>query len=153
MTPVQLVNDLEEDLKKVLSHIKLPSYKKKESGVNIFKYGIPVEKTNEDIHKKFPYILIIPKDGNINEDGQKVSIHLLIGLYDDGVENQGKQWVLNVINDICERFSKNPVLSGNYYTDKEMDWVVDIEEEYPFHYGEISLVFNVPAFGREDRYA
>ena len=60
---------------------------------------------------------------------------------------------MNIINDICERFSEDPALKGRYYADEEIKWVVDTEEEYPYHYGAVWLVFNVPAFRRESEYA
>lgn len=154
MTPVQLVESLGEELKTITGHIRLPSQYEKESGINIFKFGLPLEKTNEDRGEKFPYILLTIEEGGIKgEEAQIVSVRLLIGIYDDGMENQGKYWVLNIINDICERFLKNPVLEGECYADDEIVWVVDDKVEYPYHYGAVRLIFNIPAFRRESEYA
>lgn len=156
MTPVQLIEDLTEELKEVLSHMQFPDeLSGNTTDINVFSFGIPLEKTKEDKKKKFPYALIIPEEGGIADAAspQTVSIYILIGVYDNGFENQGKRHVINVINDICERFLKNPDLKGRYYADEKITWVVDKEEEYPYHYGAVWLVFNIPTFRRENEYA
>lgn len=155
MVPVQLIEDLAAELKRILEHISFFNRKGSQTDINMFKYGLPVEKTKDDKDKKFPYILIAPNEGEVSEstEPQKISIQLLIGLFDEGLENQGKGMVLNVINDICERFLKNPVLKGNYYLEEKITWVLDREDEYPYHYGAIWLTFNIPAFRRESEYA
>lgn len=155
MTPVQFTESLGEELKKITEHIRLPSPLGGETKMNVFRFGIPLEKTNEDKKNKFPYILATLSNGQIDESQgeQKVVAHLLIGIYDNGMENQGKRWVLNIINDICERFLKDPVLEGTYYADGEITWVVDDEEEFPYHYGAMDLTFHLPTFRRENKFA
>ena len=156
MTPVQLIEDLEDELMKVLEHLQFMDESTGETtGINVFSFGIPLEKTAEDKKKKFPYVLILPDEGAINDSAspQTVSVQLLIGIYDKGLENQGKKHVLNVINDICERFLKNPVLKGRYYADEKIIWVVDKEEKYPYHYGAVWMIFNTSTFRRENEYA
>ncbi|NBH27668.1 hypothetical protein D3Z60_18265 [Lachnospiraceae bacterium] len=155
MTIIQLVEDLSEELKDVLSHMQFPDeLTGKTTDINVFQFGIPREKTAEDKKKKFPYILIVPDEGGIEDSTspQTVSIQILIGIYDKGLENQGKRQVLNVINDICERFLKNPAMKGWCYADEKITWVIDKEDEYPYHYGAVWMVFNTPAFRREDRF-
>ncbi len=155
MIPARFIENLGRELEKITRHIRLPQPGGEETGINIFQFGIPVEKTKEDKRKKFPYILADLPEGEIkgNAGEYKVTVHLLIGVYDEGTENEGKKWVLNIINDICERFLKDPVLDGEYYADDEIAWVVDEEDEYPYHYGQMALVFNIPVFGKEDKYA
>ena len=157
MVPVIFLGDLADELGSILSHIRLPNPSGGRSGINIFQYGLPMEKTREDSKKKFPYVFITPLEGNITGEGtepQKMALYILIGVYDDDMHNRGKDHVLNIINDICERFSRDPVLKGKYYADAELKWIVDDEEEYPFHYGAVWMTFNIPAFGRrEDKFA
>lgn len=156
MTINQLVSDLAEELKSVLGHMQFPdALREGTTDMNVFQFGIPIEKTAEDKKKKFPYTLIVPDEGGIKNSTspQTVSVQLLIGVYDDGLENQGKKQVLNVINDICERFLNNPVLKGWCYADEKITWIVDKEEEYPYHYGAVWLVFHTPAVRRENEYA
>lgn len=156
MTPVQLIEDLKEELEEVLKHMQFPDeLTGKTTGIHVFDFGIPFEKTSEDKKKKYPYILIVPEEGGIETAAspQTVKIYLLIGIYDNGMENQGKRHVLNVINDICGRFLVNPALKGKYYADEKIAWVVDSDEEYPYHFGAVWLTFNMPAIRREDKYA
>lgn len=156
MTIVQLIEDLADELDAVLSHMQFPDeLTRKTTKINVFQFGLPIEKTAEDKKKKFPYALIVPDEGAISDSisPQTVSLQILIGIYDNGLENQGKKHVLNVINDICERFLKNPALKGEYYADEKIAWVVDKEEEYPYHYGAVWISFNTPAIRREDEYA
>lgn len=154
MTPNQFSASLKKELGDVTSHIRLQTPSGEASKINIFEFGLPIEKTKEDSGRKFPYILITLPDGYIQgSEPQKVYVHLLVGVYDNGGENQGKSWVLNIINDICERFLANPVLEGRYYADDEIKWVIDEEEKYPYHYGMVELAFNLPASRRENEYA
>ncbi len=156
MTPVQLVEDLAEELEAVLGHMQFPCELTGETtGINIFQFGIPQEKTVDDRKKKFPYVLILPDEGEIEGsiEPQQIRVQLLIGVFDKGMENQGKKHVLNVVNDICERFLKDPVLKETYYADQKITWVVDKEEEYPYHYGAVWMIFNAPAVRREDEFA
>lgn len=156
MTPIQLMESLKKELEEVLRHLQFPDeLSGKTTGINIYSFGIPQEKTAEDKKKRFPYVLLLPDEGSIEDSSspQKVGIKLLIGIYDRGMENQGKMLVMNVINDIYERFMVTPVLEGGCYADEKIIWVVDQEEEYPYHYGAIWLVFNIPAFRRENEYA
>lgn len=155
MVPVQLMEDLADEIKTILGHMRLPTPLHTESEINVFQYGLPVEKTNEDSKKKFPYVLITPQEGETGNgyDAQKVSVNLLIGLFDEDLNNQGKKSVLNIINDIEERFLKRPMMERGYYADEEIKWVVDTEDEYPYHYGAMWLSFNIPTFRRESEYA
>lgn len=156
MTPIQLIEDLAEELEKVLEHLQFPNEMTEgTTGINVFQFGVPQEKTADDKKKKFPYVLILPDEGTIEglSEPQQVRIQLLIGIFDKGMENQGKKHVLNVINDICERFLKNPALKGRYYADEKITWVVDKEEEYPYHYGAVWMIFNTPTIRREDEFA
>lgn len=156
MTVVQFMEDLAEELKKVLSHMQFPDEITGDTtGINIFSYGLPLEKTKDDRKKKFPYVLIMPEEGNVADtvSPQTISIYLLIGIYDNGMENQGKRHVLNVVNDICQRFLTDPGLKGQYYADGKITWVVDKEEEHPYHYGAVWMTFNTPTYRRESEYA
>lgn len=161
MVPVQFVEELAEELITILSHMKFEAPKKKgaeinmeDAEINIFQYGLPIEKANGDPIKKFPYVLIEPMEGQIPDsvEEQKVKVQLLIGLHDNESMNHGKKQVLNIINDICERFLKNPVLK-NYHADEKITWLLDTEDEYPFHYGAVLMEFYIPSYGRENEYA
>ncbi len=155
MTPVQFAEDLAMELKVVLGHIRLPAPSGEESGIHIFTFGLPIEKTKGAREGKFPYVLITLEEGGVKgrTEPQKVKVSLLIGVYDNGMGNQGKAWVMNIINDIGERFLANPVLGPCYYADDEVTWVMDREEEYPYHYGMVGMVFNIPTVRRENEYA
>ncbi len=156
MVPVIFVEELASELENILSHMQLPNPLGERKNINIFQLGLPVEKTEEESERKFPYVLIVPQEGNITggrSEPQTVYIYLLIGVYDDNTDNQGKKHVLNIISDISGRFLKDPVLDGKYYADEEIKWVVDTEEEYPYHYGAVWMTFNIPTFRRENRYA
>ena len=59
MTPVQLMEDLKSDLQKVLGHLSFPDELTGDTtGISVFQYGLPIEKTQDDRKKKFPYVLI-----------------------------------------------------------------------------------------------
>lgn len=163
MVPAQFVEDLAEELKTILSHMKFEAPishmkfeapKMRDAEINIFQYGLPIEKANGDPVKKFPYVLIELMEGAIPDsvEEQRVNVQLLIGLYDNDDNNHGKKQVLNVINDICERFLKNPVLKI-YHADEKITWLLDTEDVHPYHYGAVLMEFYIPSYGRENEHA
>ena len=156
MTALELVEDLADELGKVLGHLAFPDELSGETtGISVYQFGIPIEETRGDRRKKFPYVLILPDEGAVESASSpwSVRVQLLIGIFDDGKENQGKRHVLNVIHDVCERFLRDPVLAGRYYADEGITWVVDKEEENPYHYGAVWLSFVAAAFRRENELA
>lgn len=155
MTTLRLVEDLAEELGKVLRHLTFPNELAGESTpINIYRFGVPAEETSKNGKNKFPYVLILPEKGTIagTMSPWTVKVRLRIGIFDGDRENEGKGHVLNVINDVCERFLRDPVLAGKYYAAEKITWGVDKKDKYPYHYGSVCLSFETAVIRRENEF-
>lgn len=154
MVPVLLIHELAEELKSILSTFRMNSAEHEEVPISIFEYELPDSAEPDENGVKLPYVLVTPLQGEIlkSTDGQLIKIQLHIGIRDEGEHSQGRKQVLNVIQDICERFQKNPAMS-HCYAEEKMIWTLDIKSRHPSCYGMVELTFKLPIYGRENEFA
>ncbi len=176
MVATFLQDDLVKELRKIFEDFPLKSPKGGLSKVSVFSQYLPVPKPSmpplEDLDpvlveeglaasnvaaepQPCPYIIVRVEDGKIDtiEGDQTIEVYLLIGVYDDDLNNQGYKDVLNIIQKIYERFSKNPILSRMYECVMPIEWAMQEEESYPYYVGGMSLNFITCPIRREDPYA
>lgn len=118
MTPLMLQDALVEEMKKLFAD---SSYKVRTETVEdepvfkpfqVFKQHIPVPKSDDD-EDPVPYIivrLISGDDPGGKTSDNTVKVVIVIGTWDDDSSAQGHVGVMNAIQDIYERFSKNPMV-------------------------------------------
>lgn len=105
---------------------------------------------NED---PFPYTVVKIDTGTI-ADPVIVNTVLIVGIYDEDKKNQGHRTVLNIIQKINERFSKNPTLAGAFrMSEDSFKFALPEDDSYPYFFGAINMSWQAPAFRREDKYA
>lgn len=172
MVATFLQDDLVDELKRIFEHFQLYSASGERSEIHIYKQFVPITKPAEPPEEEldlevvdenlaasevenpedpFPYIEVRLVEGEIKDvDGdQTVSVYLLIGVYDDHLDNQGVKDVFNVIQKIEERFSKNPILARRYECTYPMKWAMQEEESFPYFFGGLELKFIVHPIRRE----
>ena len=164
MTVFQLQKDLMEEIESVLSDIIL---KKPKGGMgNIKSYSQELPKREQvvkpgnlmpedDGKNHYPFCVVRMESGNINIGAQGVQTILVFGIFDDALENQGHQVLLNIFHRVAERFIINPVLKDRYrMNEKEgITWILDDEERYPYYIGAMEMAWDAYFVEREDRYA
>lgn len=94
----------------------------------------------------FPYVIVRVDSGGIlsQSDPQRVKFLILVGIFDDGEDNQGHSSVLEVIEAIQFHYEQNPILKQYEFADP-FHWALQEEESWPFFYGACSVTFNAPA--------
>lgn len=164
MTVFQLQKDLMEEIESVLSDIIL---KRPKGGMGIIKsYSQELPKREQvvkpgslmpedDGEDPYPFCVVRIESGGILPGAQEVKAILIFGIFDDSLENQGHQSLLNIIHRVSERFIKNPVLKDMYrMNEKEgITWILDDEERYPYYIGAMEMAWDAYFVEREDRYA
>lgn len=172
MVATFLQSELADELKKILSDLRLKNPQGERVSINIFEQLLPMpepldqgeialellenglaeEQTAPD---PYPYILVRIADGEIEDENsaQKVNLTLLIGIYEPDYDKQGHKDILNIIAKIYERFAKFPVLNGKYTIQYPILWTLQDEESYPFYFGGVNLAFEIAAVRREDPYS
>jgi len=157
MVPLQFQDDLKEELEKVLDHLAFESPVSKDKNgckIKIFKQMLPYKYTDEE-EDPYPYIIVRLQNGEMEKpDGaHKVKVLIIIGIYERNKENQGHQHVLNIIQDIIQRFTVDPMLKNHYFAEPRIDWALSDSNSYPYFFGAMEMTFCTPTFRRESEFA
>ncbi len=115
----------------------------------------------------FPYIEVRILKGGIDSptDPHKVTVVLLIGIYDDGPKDYREpppaeeEWadrkyghiaVMEIIERIQEHYEKEPALDGGkFYFDGPFHWELQEEESFPYYVGACDFSFTLAAPRKE----
>lgn len=154
MTPEFLQNALCDELKKILKNERFEDSNGDLVEMNIFAQNIPVVQY-EDEDEPVPYVIVRIVDGETDMNGiepYSISTVLIIGVHEKTKDNQGHRQILNVINAVYERFSKDPMLDNQYYCDGHLKWTIQDDGYYPYSFGAIRLDFTIPAIRRESEF-
>lgn len=165
-------DDLAAELAEILKDLRLQDPQGGRVPVNIYKQFLPIYEaqeipdtvTDEELEEgtydaqavqvPFPYVLVRVAEGVIESiDGeQAVDINLIIGVIDRSRDNQGYKDILNIMQDVYLRFSKNAILAQKYECMMPIQWALQEEESYPYFFGGMALRFETAAIKREDPY-
>lgn len=111
---------------------------------------------DEDPDRFFPYFIVRLENGNTVNDDEPwtVTVSILVGVHDDGTDNQGHKSLLVALNRIVNRFSREATLGAPGYKAfrclPEMHWELQEDDTYPYFFGGVLLKFTVPKAMRED---
>lgn len=125
--------------------------------LNIYAQNLPIRE-DEDAPDPVPYIVVRVLDGKVKGwvEAQEVQVMLIFGCFDDNVNNDGHEILLELIQKIEERFLKNPILSKQFMflNDEQhpFEWALQEEESFPYAFGAISMSFRTPTIRKEDKY-
>ena len=151
MTPLGLQADLAEEIENITRHMSFQDKLGKEVRLKAFKQSLPMLKNDEDV-EPFPYVIVRIVDGDMPNNGEMIKIILIIGIYDNDEKAQGHMQILNIMQDIKERFRKNPILSKKYIASEEIKWTLQEEDTYPYFFGGMELNWQTQSIQREGRY-
>jgi hypothetical protein len=163
MTVFQLQKDLMEEIESVLSDIMLKKPKGGMGTIKSYSHELPKREQvvkpgslmpEDDGDDPYPFCVVRMESGSIYPGKQGIRTVLVFGIFDDALENQGHQALLNVIHRVAERFVMDPVLKNRYQLNgKEgIGWILDDEERYPYYIGAMEMVWDTFFVEREDRY-
>lgn len=155
MTPLDLQDELVEELKRLLSDYLYKAPSGERVPINVYPQSIPINETDDE-EDPIPYIIVRLNSGN--DDGTRdsnntVKLVIIIGLWDDALDAQGHRDVANIIQKIYHRFQKNPNLNGKAVYSGAFDWALQEDNYYPYSFGACSLSFHIAAIRREDEYS
>ena len=156
MTPNELQDALVEELKEMLSDYTMRTpYSTERKAVSVYKQSLPVLETDDE-EGPVPYIIVRLQGGNekIERDSSyTVKLTIIIATWDDSLDMQGYQDVMNIINRIYIRFHKSPNLKNIAQYAGEWNWAIQEEDYYPYFFGACSMEFVIAAVRREDEFA
>lgn len=99
-----------------------------------------------------PWCKVMFDGGNVSapEGDQSCDVVIAFGIYDNDLNNQGHQYLLNLIDRIYTRFAKNPILDHQYTCSGEFDWALQDEDTYPYYFGALVTSFTFKGIRREN---
>ncbi len=114
--------------------------------VGVYKQWLP-KLENESDEDPFPYIIVRLDNGKLENQTSphKVAVILLVGIYDDDLENNGFEGVLEIMEVIQQHYQENPILADQFRTDDSFNWALQDEESYPYFFGAASMVWEATA--------
>lgn len=174
MVATFLQDDLVEELKKIFDGFRLKNPLGELSEINVFSQALPipapvappadaeqelieeglVDTDPVKVEDPYPYAIVRVQEGKIEtiDGAQSVAAFIILGVYDESLQNQGHKDVLNMIQKIYERFAKNAILAGKYELLHPIEWTLQEEESYPYFIGGMALNFSTLPIRREDPY-
>ena len=154
MTPVILLDNLEEFVKEKTKDIKLQKRvrkpeqdQEKERAADVYKMRLPKK---EDQTEKVPYILLqflTGKDGEVQE-GSSCQIRIVVAAYAEN-DSMGAYDVLNVILRIRSELQKAGIIGGYFALKKPLEYLVYPDSTQPYFLGEMITNWSIPEIKRE----
>lgn len=152
MTPVILLDNLEEFVKEKTKDIKLQvrvrgTEQEKERAADVYKMRLPKK---EDQTEKVPYILLQflkGKDGEVQE-GSTCKIRIVVATYAEN-DSMGAYDVLNVILRIRSELQKTGIIGGYFALIKPLEYIVYPDSTRPYFLGEMITNWSIPEIKRE----
>lgn len=126
-------------------------YKKPDGSASapaVFAQSLPKQLTDAETESDpFPYLIVRIDSGMIETqtDPYKVSLLLLLGIYDDDKQNQGHRAVLELIEVIQQHYEEHTDLKGQFVFTDPFNWALQDEDSFPYFFGGIEITFKVPA--------
>lgn len=101
-----------------------------------------------------PYIIVELDEGNSGntDKAEQVKMRLIICIYDDEENNQGHKDVMEIIEQVKNRFLINPLLKNQYrYNEDEgIQWALPDDDTHPYFFGGLDITFEAPTVRKED---
>lgn len=164
MTVFQLQRDLAEEIERILANMRFKDPSGKIVPMKAYCQDIPKRQQkirkgalmpeDEETEDPYPFCVVKAESGGIFRGAQSVSVMLIFAVFNDDMQNQGQQELLNVIHKIAERFIKNPVLKDMHRLDQEagIKWILDDEDRFPYFVGGMTMKWETFFVEKEDDY-
>ncbi|MFX3673288.1 MAG: hypothetical protein ACE3JQ_02405 [Paenisporosarcina sp.] len=151
MFPLELLNDLKEELQTELSGMTFINANETNVPFNIYQHRLPYKESEKD-SAHFPFILLKIVDGNIDGETEAAvsSIVIVVGLIDESLDNQGHVDVINVLEKIYQYIVKKRTFSNKYSLTFPIRYQLDDEDYHPFHFGYMETNWEMMRVDRED---
>lgn len=148
------VDSLKTELEELFTGFGIKNEAGEEVGFTVYKHALPIAEGADD-PEPFPYLIIQVVDGGTEtrQSEDKVRIIIVIGIFDDNVDNQGPEDVLLAIQRIRRRFETNVVLNKKYMALEPFRWTVADGAQHPYFFGAVEMTFAIPRYEVEDDYA
>lgn len=95
-----------------------------------------------------PFFVVRITEANFSNEENKAIIDILFQIFDDDMNMKGYFTLFASMERIRQHFSKNNVL-GAYWCEDKFSIVSQENDTYPYFYGGIEMIWNLPKIERE----
>lgn len=135
MNVVELMEQLKKELESLFSDYRFIEPTQR---IQFFIQNPPRSRNAAERETLEPYQVIVPSNGNQDEDDNIANIIILIYVEDKSEDQQGWVDVMNQIDRIRLRFLNNPIF-GRRYEVKNLNWALADDNPYPKWLGGVEL--------------
>ncbi|MEK3996681.1 hypothetical protein MKY29_18365 [Psychrobacillus sp. FSL K6-2365] len=150
MIPIKLQGALKRRIEEVLSGMKLPSQEGDTKEIQVFEQHIPRKTKSSSRNSEetnYPCVVVYIDEG---ENGE-VKVLLIVAVHDSASDNQGYRDVFNIIDKVHSDLLKNPEIDRTFELKPEsLKWFYNDQDNYPYYFGWIETIFEIPRSLRED---
>ena len=145
-----LQDALVEDIAELFKNRQYTSPHIENACLQVFSQNLPKRESEED-DDPFPYVIVRLDGGSIESQTApyKVSVLLLVGIFDDDPANQGHRAVLEIFEELQRHYEETPLVARQFIFDDPFEWALQDEESYPYFFGAARLSFKVTAPRRQ----
>ena len=154
-TPLDLQDELAKEIERLLSENRYKAPGGEMAKMRVFTQNIPINETDDE-EDPIPYVIVRLSGGDDNgakDSFNTVEVVLIVGIFDDSLDEQGYRDIMGVMNKIYHRFHKDPRLSESAVYAGAFKWMLQEDSYYPYSFGACNMNFYIPAIRREDPYA
>lgn len=160
---VYMAQDALVEALKELFEGKTYSGQRGRKALNIYKQDLPIPAAanndrnadDDDVDTEAaaaPFIVVKVTGSAVNgpSQPQTAEIMLTICCYDLGTERQGGLDVINIQEDIKQRFCSSPRFGGPFTVTMPMVFALQVDDTYPYYFGNAIFDITAPAMTQEN---
>ena len=132
-------------------HIKYGDGTRNNKGFKGYAQFLPkLQNDDDDPDQFFPYFIVRIDKGKTEDDDSlwTVTVDILLGIHDADTKNDGHLSIMTAITRITKRFAEEATLgyAGRkaFRCHSEMEWALQDEDTWPYFFGGVELMFDVP---------
>lgn len=150
MTARALVSAIKDDLTDLFKERRFNDSDGNPAALNIFEFDTPRRQSDDD-PDPVPYIIVRVSGGGVEDqtDPHKVSVLLLVGIFDVDIHHAGARTVVEILELIQKHYEEKQVLMEQFSFNDPVTWVTQDEPSYPYYFGAANTTWSLPAPRKE----
>lgn len=97
----------------------------------------------------YPAVVVRAKQGVLTNDHETITIEILIGVFDEELDQQGSRYCLNLVQRIKDRIKEQSLIRERYRLDFPLNWQVNKRAakggdytSFPYYFAEMQIDFH-----------
>lgn len=99
----------------------------------------------------YPAIIINARRGEQSTESELVTVEIMIGAFDDTLDQQGFRDITNLVQRLKDRFREIDIIRERFPVRMPLKWEINrklgaggLDNSYPYYFGEMQVIFELP---------